>query len=153
MPVVYAIAMKLLWWALPKLIERVSDYFEAGLRAIEEGTERIASGSYADGATARHIALQRLLDQEGSLPESWYRFTIEICLVLHRMGITAERLDAMEGLVTDKALHGLTGKEKRDFILQRVQAFFSDVSETTARLLVEWAVVKVKAGIGGSNAT
>lgn len=138
------IAIKIIWWALPKLAGTAIDKLGIHLLYVETADQLI------DTAARRKAVLQSIGTQLDPLPESFVRAYVELLVILHRIGVTSASLDAMELIVGSLDVDVLTNPEKRAVALQEFLAAYKDVPESVARLLIEFAVAKIRATVGAN---
>lgn len=141
MTAILTFAMKIIWWALPKLAGNAIDQLGNHLAFVE------AANAIEDTAARRESALGNLR-QSLPLPESFIRAYLEILVIMSRIGVTAASLEAMEILVRGLDSDSLLNETKRNEALKVFRDQYSDVPESVARLLIELAVVKVRSTVG-----
>ena len=125
---------KLVWWLAPQIINRIIDYVETTLRAVE-AAEQI------DDYDARRLSVLQQID--GWLPDTAERLLVEVCVILYRLGVTADRLDTCQELV--QSYGALDSAEGRMDVLRQLCLQFPDMPERAGRLLVEFCIAKVRA--------
>lgn len=130
---------KLAWWLVPQILDRLINYLEAVLRAVE-------AAEVIEDYNERRLTV--LTQVGGWLPETATRLMIEACVILFRLGVTGDRLDACQALVTGSGIGGLTSAEKRAAVLHDLCQMFPDMPERAGRLIVEFCVAKVRSGAG-----
>lgn len=140
-------AMKIIWWALPKLAGGVIDRLGDTLLLVEMADQK--SEDFEKRATL-FSAVSPMLKP---LPESFIRAYIEFVVIMYRLGVTSDALNAMEQMVRALDSDNISSTvEKRADALSRFATLFPDVPERVARLLIELSVAKIRSvGRGTSS--
>jgi hypothetical protein len=141
-----SIATKIVWWLVPKLAESVVDALGKCLMAVEqaESIENLAE---------RRLAAMNALGSYSMIPEPIRRFTVEACVILFKLGITAAHLEKMEELVSYEETWAdvRDSSDRRYAVLMKFRELFPNLPERMGRLLLEIAVLKVKAAFGSET--
>lgn len=138
------ILTKVALWILPKLAGFVVDAFGKCLAAVE------AAESIPNQAD-RRTAVMASLAHFSAIPEPVRRFLCEACVILFKLGVTSAQLEKMEELVSSEQNYELLGNtSKRDAVLNQFAELFPALPERIGRLLLELAVLKVKAAFKGA---
>lgn len=130
---------KVALWLMPYLITACSDFLETAIRAVGEAAE------LTDENARRQRALAIFELAYPAVPENLRRMAIQAAEILHDLGVTADMLDHVEGLVLTYDVCDLTSAQKRWGILEEIGKTFPEVPERAARLVVELAVAKLRA--------
>ena len=131
-------AVKLFWWALPKLIGGVIDKLGDSLALVEQ-----ADGEDYNGAK-RLFVIEQVQQFLPGLPESIIRAYVEILVILYSVGVTSEALNTMEKVVGDIDVVGVSPEAKRAYVLSSFSALFPGVPERVGRLLIKLAVARLR---------
>lgn len=136
---------KLVWWLIPQMAAFIVDGIGKCLMAVEqaESIENLAE---------RRLAAMNALGSYSMIPEPIRRFTVEACVILFKLGITAAHLEKMEELVSYEETWAdvRTGDTRREIVLSKFGELFPNLPERIGRLLLEIAVLKVKVAFGSS---
>ena len=136
-------AMKIIWWALPKLAGGAIDKLGDTLLLVEMADQK------SEDFEKRAKIFSAVAPMLRPLPESFIRAYIEFVVILYRLGATSEALNAMEQMVLALDEKTLGATEKRADALSRFASLFPDVPERVARLLIELSVAKIRSmGLG-----
>ena len=136
--------MKIIWWALPRLASGAIDKLGDTLLLVEMADQK--TEDFEKRASLFSVVNPMLKP----LPESFTRAYIEFVVILYRLGVTSEALNAMEQMVVALDANTLSSSvEKRADALSRFATLFPDVPERVARLLIEFSVAKIRSmGMG-----
>jgi hypothetical protein len=131
---------KIALWIMPQLAALVVDAFGKCLAAVEQAEQ-------IENTAERRLAVMNSLGGYSSIPEAARRFLVEFCVIVYRLGVTAEQLEKMEQLVAyqDTWTAIRESSARRDSVLQQFSELFPNMPERIGRLLLELAVLKVKA--------
>lgn len=132
-------AIKIIWWALPKLAGGMIDKLGDSLALVEMSDQK------SEDFEKRTSLIDAVTPMLSPLPGSFIRAYIEFLVILYRLGVTSEALDAMEQLVLAVDVYSVSDAEKRRETLSRFASLFPEVPERVARLLVELSVARVRA--------
>ena len=132
-------AIKIIWWALPKLAGGMIDKLGDSLALVEMSDQK------SEDFEKRTSLIDAVTPMLSPLPGSFIRAYIEFLVILYRLGVTSEALDAMEQLVLAVDVYSVSDAEKRKDALSRFASLFPEVPERVARLLIELSVARVRA--------
>jgi len=133
---------RIFWWVLPRVLGGAVDMIGKTLLLVE-------SAESIEDPTARRRVVLEAVGGFSVVPEPIRRGLVEFCVVLNRMGVTSEQLEAMEKLVSQEAAtSALADTEKRSVVLASFANLFPGVPERVCRLLLEFAVAKVTLALG-----
>jgi hypothetical protein len=140
------ILTKLVWWLIPKLAESLVDAIGKCLMAVQYAES-------IENEAERRLFVMNSLGAYSTIPEPIRRFIVEACVILFKLGITAEHLEKMEELVGYEETWAdiRTSDERRNAALKKFAELFPNLPERMGRLLLEIAVLKVKAAFGSGN--
>jgi hypothetical protein len=137
---------KLVWWLIPQLAAFIVDGIGKCLLAVEqaESIENLAE---------RRLAAMNALGSYSMIPEPIRRFTVEACVILFKLGITAAHLEKMESLVAREETWAdvRTSEDRRYAVLMKFRELFPNLPERMGRLLLEIAVLKIKAAFSSGK--
>lgn len=134
-----AYAMKIIWWALPKLAGAMIDKIGDTLLLVEMADQK------SEDFEKRASLINAVGPMLAPLPESFVRAYIEFIVILFRLGVTSDALDAMEQMVLAIDGESICEAEKRSNALSRFAALYPDMPERVARLLIELCVARLRA--------
>lgn len=137
------IVLKIFWWVLPRVAGQAVDKLGHILGLVEAANTLVA-----DSAQRRaHVLgeLRELLPM--TLSETFLRWVVEFCVLLNRLGVEERHLNKIEDLVAVVDLKDLTATEKRGEVIGQFLGLFPDCPEYVARMLAEFAVMKLRAGL------
>mgnify|MGYP007131800848 CR=1 FL=1 len=132
-------AMKIIWWALPRVASAAIDRLGDTLLFVEMADQK------SEDFEKRASLISSVSPMLQPLPESFVRAYIEFVVILYRLGVTSEALNAMEQMVlaVDSAVL-MSDAEKRADALSRFASLFPEVPERVVRLLIELSVAKIR---------
>lgn len=130
--------MKIIWWALPKLASAAIDKLGDTLLFVEMADQK------SEDFEKRATLIGAVTPMLKPLPESFVRAYIEFVVILYRLGVTSEALNAMEQMVLAVDSAVMSDEEKRADALSRFASLFPEVPERVVRLLIELSVAKIR---------
>lgn len=137
-----AYAMKILWWALPKILGGLIDNLGTALALVESAEQKDQDWE------RRAILLGNLKLILPPAPEFIVRGYLEFLVVLYQVGVTSDALEAMENIVRKLDADSIASVDKRQVALSSFATLFPCVPERVARLMIELAVAKVRSMAG-----
>jgi hypothetical protein len=144
MTIVLSIAMKIIWWALPKLAGSAIDKLGINMLYVEQ------ANTLLEPAARRKSVINSIGTSLDPLPESFIRAYVELLVILNRVGVTSQSLEAMETLVQGLDAEAIANPDKRLAALQVFSETYKDIPESVARFLVELAVAKARSAVSGA---
>lgn len=144
MTIVLSIAMKIVWWALPRLAGSAIDKLGINMLYVEQ------ANTLLDPAARRKSVINSIGTELDPLPESFIRAYVELLVILNRVGVTSQSLEAMETLVKGLDAELIDNPDKRLAAMQVFTETYKDIPESVARFLVELAVAKARSAVSGA---
>jgi hypothetical protein len=134
-----AIAIKAAWWAAGILKDAITDYVDGLLLAAETADQAVT-----DTANRRRIVLEGLMQTHPLLPEGFQRLALECAVTLVRLGVTGDKVRKLTAVAEGLDSTTLANGAKREAALSEALRIFPDMPERAARLLVEFAVARLR---------
>ena len=144
MTIALSIAMKIIWWALPKLAGSAIDKLGINMLYVEQ------ANALTETAERRKYVINLIGTSLDPLPERFIRAYVELLVILNRVGVTSASLDTMEGLVRGLDAELIDNPDKRQVAIQVFLDQYKEVPESVARFLVELAVAKARSAVSGA---
>ncbi len=144
MNIIMTLAMKIIWWALPRLAGSAIDTLGTNLLYVEQ------ANALESPADRRKRVLYLIGTSLDPLPESFVRGYVELLVILNRVGVTSQSLEAMETLVKGLDAEAIANPDKRLAALQVFTETYKDIPESVARFLIELAVAKARSAVSGA---